>query len=150
MRQSFTLIEVLIFVTVFSLFYVVAIATVTVSLRNMKINEHRMLATHYGQELLEWLRGQKDIDWNVFSARASPAGRSYCFNSEPISAWPGSGGCGASYNSLTPAIYNREATLSSVNCGVQICQVDISVLVTWREFNEPWSVPIKTSLTIWE
>ena len=75
-KKSFTLIEVLIFVTILSLFFVVASAVTITSLQNLKVQEHKILATRYAEELLEWLRGEKEVDWNKFINYRG----NYCFN----------------------------------------------------------------------
>jgi prepilin-type N-terminal cleavage/methylation domain len=58
-KKSFTLIEVLIFVTILSLFFVAAAAVTIVSLRNLKVQEHKILATRYAEELLELAKREK-------------------------------------------------------------------------------------------
>ncbi|MFN4212440.1 MAG: hypothetical protein ACK4FL_00525 [Microgenomates group bacterium] len=142
--QSFSLIEVLVFTSILSLFFVVAAAVATASLRNMKINEHKILATRYAEELLEWLRGEKETDWNTFISRSNNT--TYCFSISPITSWPSQGSC-SGYNGLNPAIYKRELTLTTVGGGIQ---VNVSIVVSWQELGNTYSVPINTVFTVWE
>jgi type II secretory pathway pseudopilin PulG len=140
-KKSFTLIEVLIFVTILSLFFVTAITITVVSLRNLKIQEHKILATRYAEELLEWLRGEKEVDWNLFTTKSD----TYCFNSSPISSWGNLGNCSSySLNNL----YKREVVLTSY--GIPPYQVNVSITVSWQELGQTYQVPINTVFTVWE
>ncbi len=146
-NNGFSLVEVLVFVTILSIFFVVAATITTASLRNMKINEHKILATRYGEELLEWLRGEKEADWNNFVNRSSINGTTYCFPNSPINNWPTTTGNCSSFNGLNPSIYKRELTLSTATGGNQ---VNIFINVSWQEGSDTYSVPINTVFTIWE
>jgi len=140
-KKSFTLIEVLIFVTILSLFFVAAAAVTIASLRNLKVQEHKILATRYAEELLEWLRGEREADWNQFTTHTG----TYCFNSSPITSWGNSGNCsGYSLNNL----YKREVTLTVQ--GTPPYQVNISIIVSWQELGQTYQVTINSIFTIWE
>lgn len=139
MKKSFSLIEVLVFVTIFSLFFVAAATVVVVSLRNMKTSEHKIIATRYAEELLEWLRSQKEIDWNVFNSSHSGT---YCFSTSPISTWPSNSPCGGYLES----IFKREVTLTRVDAN----KVNVVITVTWTEMGTTYKVPINSVFTIWE
>lgn len=161
--ESFSLIEVLIFVAILSMFFILAVVIVTASLRQMQSGIHRTLATRYAQDLTHWLQTEKETDWNVFVARGSTTGKVYCFN------WP----LGTSWSSMTssqyltaycstnstinykgiqgtsPQIYNREVTLKTVGSPT-VFRVDASVVVSWQELGVGVSVPIQTSYFTWE
>jgi prepilin-type N-terminal cleavage/methylation domain len=140
-KKSFTLIEVLIFVTILSLFFVAATTVTIVSLRNLKVQEHKILATRYAQELVEWLRGEKEIDWNQFTTHTG----TYCFNSSQITSWGSRGNCsGYGLNNL----YKREVTLTVQ--GNPAYQVNVSITVLWQELGQTYQVPINTVFTVWE
>lgn len=150
-KIGFSLIEVLVFASILSTFIVFAIAVTTVSLRNMKINEHKILATRYSEELMDWLRGQKETDFNSFaSARASSGGITWCFNSTPISAWPSlSGACGAAFDGLVPAIYKRQVVLKS-NGSPSVVSVTVSIQAQWNEPTGLHTVPLVGQFSILE
>jgi type II secretory pathway pseudopilin PulG len=140
-KKSFTLIEVLIFVTILSLFLLLLPRSLIISLRNLKIQEHKILATRYAEELLEWLRGEKEVDWNLFTTKSD----TYCFNSSPISSWGNLGNC-SSYSLNT--LYKREVVLTSY--GTPPYQVNVSITVSWQELGQTYQVPINTVFTVWE
>jgi type II secretory pathway pseudopilin PulG len=154
--KGFSLIEVLIFTTILSLFFTMAIAVIIASLRDMKSNEHKIIATRYAEELLEWVRGEKDIDWNDFATTkaggnttTSGSSITYCFNNETI-AWPTSTGeCNA--DQLIQNIYKRDLTLSNIDCGSNlICKTNVRITVSWQDLGNKYTVPINTIFSIWE
>ena len=144
-KSGFSLIEVLIFITVMSLFFVSAAAVVSVVVKNMKVNEHKILGTRFAQEAVEWVRSEKEIDWNAFSERAPSTGSpsEYCLNSLAWNSMP----CDYSLKTL----YQRTVTLKSIeSVGGYKYQVDVSVLVKWNEPGRTYSVPVNTTFSIWE
>lgn len=152
-KKGFSLVEVLIFTAILSVFFVVASEVATASLRAMKITEHKILATRYAEELQEWIQAQREIDWNSFAARSSASGTYYCFKNDISSGWPVSGDCGASdYTAVvgkTPAIFRRNAKLINIGSGLQ---VDVIVTVSWQEVGGtvPTPVEIISRYSVWE
>jgi prepilin-type N-terminal cleavage/methylation domain-containing protein len=146
-KKGFSLIEVLVFVSILGMFFVIAIAVTISSLRNMKINEHKILATKYGEELLEWFRSQKEKDFQVFATYAGDSGTSYCFNSLRIS-WPGTGSC-STYNGLNPPIYTRDAILTKSGSPTTTT-VSVEITVSWQEIGNTYTVPINSVFYIYE
>ncbi len=147
---SFSLVEVLIFTTIFSLFFVTAAAVVTASLRTMKLNEHKILATRYGEELLEWIRGEKETDWYLFSTTYTPSDSTdytYCFNDSLTMTWPAAPGGDCLIFGLNPAIFKRTAILQSDTSRTQIA---VTVNVKWDEYGVEQTVPFKTVLSVYE
>lgn len=148
LRQSFSLVEVLIFVTILGLFFVAAAAITLVSLRNMKINEHKIIATHYAEELLSWLQSEKDANWNTIYSKTG----TYCFKESPIISWVTIGDCGSadflSHNSLS-TIFKRKVIFSKPNPN-PLNQININITVSWNELGNTYSVPLRTVFTVWE
>jgi len=154
-KKSFTLIEVLIFVTILSLFFVVAAAVTIASLRNLKIQEHKILATRYAEELLEWLRGEKEENWggelynisnpvDSFTEKVSQWGsdQTICFNSLD---WNNTSPCNYSLDQF----FKRSASFTW-NPGNYIYQVNVAILVEWQELGQTYQIPINTVFTVWE
>lgn len=144
-RFGFSLIEVLVFISVLGLFFVAALSVTTFSLKNMKINEHKILATHYAEEGLEWIKSEKEGSWETFIIKdtSSGTGTPYCLNSLDWTV----GNCGT-YSLGTPATFKREAALT--NSGAPTSQVNIEVVVSWIEGNQTMNVSIKTIVNLWE
>jgi len=146
-QKGFSLIEVLVFVTILGLFFVAAAAVTLFSLRNMKVSEHRIIATHYAEELLSWMKNEKDDNWNVFMGNtgAENVPVYYCF---PSLSW--------TVSSLLPdpctagdkivSIYTREAVLTKISSS----QINVQITVDWDDSNITYSVPLNTVFTLWE
>jgi len=143
MKKSFSLVEVLVFTAVLGLFFVAAISITTFNLKNMKIQEHKILATRYAQEGIEWVKQEKEDDWSIFITRGSDGGTTYCLNTSL--SWDSSSPCG-SYDLST--IYKRELVIT--NSGSPVNQVEVSVTVYWQDMGTDLSVPIKTVFKLLE
>jgi len=135
MKKSFSLIEVIIFISVLGLFFIAALTVTTFNLKNMKIQEHKILATRYAEEGIEWINQEKEDDWTVFIAHGSAGGTTYCLNSL---SWT-SGSCG-DYSLGT--IFKRELVIK--NSG------DAVITVYWQDMGTVLSVPIKTVFKLLE
>jgi len=138
--KGFTLIEILIFTSIVSVFFITAAAVSAFSLSIMRTNENRIYATHYAEEVSEWLLNEKDAsDWPTFSGRVG----AWCMNtlawtsgSCPISG-AGSYALGAEYSRQ----FNRDVVLTAVGDGT----ISSSITVSWRDTNNNlMSVPINT------
>lgn len=148
-KQSFTLIEVLVFLTILSLLFTAASTITTYSLRNINAQENKIMATNYAQQLLEWLRGRKEIDWNAFVLKSSASGTTYCFNDNLLldSDFPSRSGNCNDYN--LDSRYKREVTLTNLTNN-PVNQIKVQIKVEWREGNNTFFVPLDTIFTIWE
>ena len=150
-KNAFSLIEVLIFVTILALFFVTAAAVVTASLRNMKINEHKIIASHYAEELLEWFRGEKETDWDVFITKKisnsnNSEGSQICFNDQVLTSEPESLRTTACDYTLA-SLYNRGAWFVKNEAKTQ---VDVYINVSWQELGQTFTVPLRSTFSIWE
>ncbi|MBI5127127.1 type II secretion system protein [Candidatus Roizmanbacteria bacterium] len=145
-KNSFSLIEVLVFITILSLVFITATAVTIFSLRALTISQHKILATHYAEEALEWVKSEKDKDWLNFTQYASDAGITYCIISFD---WFTEGACDDSYFLGTPNIFLREVKLTNIGIN-PVSQTDVEVVVHWQEINDTYNVTLKTSLKILE
>jgi len=144
-RVAFTLLEVLIFCAIISTFFVSAAAITTFLLRSMKANEHRIIAARYAEELLEWIRAEKERDWEALVS-------SECFNQSPI---VGVTACSPTLKlgEAPNKIFNRELVqTNSVSVETDVVQKTFKVIVEWPEGSDVnlQSVQIETILGIWE
>lgn len=114
-------------------------------LRASKINERKIIATRYAEEVMEWIRAERDIDWNQFVLQAQSGGTTqWCFNSATL-VW-----------SSSPCLYTldsqfkRTARLYSITSAGAIYQVNVAVNVEWLEGGKTYSVPLNSTVSIWE
>jgi len=147
---GFSLIEVLVFVTIFGLFFVLAIAVTTASLRNMKVTERRIYAVRYAEEMIEWLRSEKEASWADFVTHTG----TFCFNKVLGNSWslslPTTGLCPTytGIGSLPPVIFKRDVVVSS--SGSPVTQIIVKVTVSWQETNGVEKVEQNVRFSIWE
>lgn len=149
-EQGFTFVEILVFSAILSFLLIALTTTVVTSLQRMTTVEHRLYSQRYAEELEEWLRGEEEADWSTFIVRdASSSGSMYCFNGAldfrtPV--WPTAGQNCSSYNGIgttTPLIYKRYAVLTQASPN----QMDIQIMVEWRDGNRYFSTPLNTVFT---
>ncbi len=153
----------MIFTTVFSLFFVLAASVITTSLRITKANQKKVIATHYAEELREWLQAEKEINWGGTTyagglitnfteqvTQSTPASTEFCFNTAPLSpSWP-SKGVGSCYFELEGQ-YRRMATFSATLMeGNFVKQISVRFSVEWKDGNYLYSVPLKAVYSVWE
>ena len=141
---GFSLVEVLVFTAILGLFFVGALSVTTFNLKNMKIQEHKILATRYAEEGVEWLKQQKEDDWSIFSTRGSIGGKTYCLNNSPL-GWGSSLAC-VSYGLST--IYKRELVIK--NFGSPVDRVKTTVTVYWQDMGTNLKVEIITIFKLLE
>lgn len=164
-RDSFTLVEVLLFVSILSVFFVLAASVVTVTLRNMKFNEHKIKALHYSRQLEDWLRVQKEIDWGGdqcsgsccaiacnFTQRVTQGSLNpkFCFNNFPISEWPAANLLGFDCDYSLDSIFSREVQFQSLPADSYINQVSLIITTSWLELGLQKSVTSTTIFSIFE
>lgn len=146
-KKSFTLIEVLVFVTIISLVFVTSLAVATFALRTMMFNQHKIIATHYAEEGMEWIKSEKEADWNAFKTLDTSGGWGtvYCITTPDTAK---QGNCDGSYHLGNPNIFLREMALT--NKGTPVNQVDVTIRVYWPEGTFNGEVRINSSLKVIE
>ncbi len=136
--KSFSLIEVLVFITILSIFFIAGLSISLYSLNTLKLAEHKTLASYYGQEAIEWLKKEKELNWDDFIIKASTNGKIYCLNELTWSE----GNCNSfSLNNF----YKREVLLIQNNNSV-----NVNLNIYWLEKNNVNNINIKTVLNLWE
>lgn len=145
--SGFTLIEVMFFVLFVSLIFIGLIFTSTVSIRNNRVSEHKIIATHYAEELREWLRGQKELDFQTLFNKASDAGITYCFNGA-IASWPSFGSCSGSYSLNSE--YLRQVVLTRITDSVGNSQVRADITVSFKDGPNVISAKDNALFASWE
>lgn len=151
--NGFSLIEVVVFVGILSLFFVAGLAVATYFIRVTKSNENKILATQYGEELMEWMKAQKEINWGTFVTAANAAGgiTYYCFNSDDIKTrtdFPSPYGDCLTNDYTLHSLFKRNVKLTA--SGTPTNTVEITINVQWKEPTGTASVPLHSFVTLWE
>lgn len=145
MRKSFSLIEVIIFVSILSLFLISAASIITVSLQQNTLQIDKLKARHHADQLLEWIKSEKDIDWATFVVRAG--NYTYCFENEAL-AW-GTDVLSGNDCTLLNSLYKRYATFRTTGSGGS-AQVDVVVQVDWVVGGNSYNTSLHTIFSQWE
>lgn len=141
-KRGFSLIEVLVFVTILSLFLIVAASIITTSIRQNTAKINFLKATHYNQQLLEWIRSEKETDWSTFVSRGSAIGTFYCFTSD-VPTWS-IASCAYDLGGL----FKRYAVIKTV--GSPVTQVEVAIGTDWQEGGNTNTTKLHTVFSIWE
>lgn len=138
--KSFSLIEILIFITILSLFFIAAMTITVFSLKSMKDQEYKILATHLAEEAVEWIKSEKEDDWSTFIGYDTSAGTGTTYCLENLD-WLSNFSC-SDYNLGTPKIFKRELLIK--NIGSPTYQVNTDITVSWLDSNKENKIIIKT------
>lgn len=152
MQEGFSLVELLVFVTVLSVFFVVAASSTTTIMKYQQMNYHKVFASRYAEEALEWLRGVKEEDWVGFTNTYSDSGGStYCFNSLPGSdaiggVWSMNLADCDSVDNWINKTYKRIVTLTTQANNTVIADI----YVYWYEGKTLLSTKLNVVFSVWE
>lgn len=142
MNKGQSLFEVVIALAVITIILVSLVTLATLSIRNTSYSANRTLATRLTQQTIEWLRGERDADWNAFVSHTSiPI---WCLSSL---AWDPSfqGNCGSTNGSrVAGTIQKREVYFTS---GVN--SVQALVRVYWADAQGDHESRTSTDFTNW-
>ena len=138
-KKGFTLVEVLVFISILSLFFITAAASVSLYLSHLKNNEYRILATHYAQELTEWLRLEKESNWSTFVDNVESTSHFQYLS------WSNDNG-----KMGNPSIFQRDATFTTELAGGKVVRVIVKTKVSWNYGGNSYTVLIPTVFSIWE
>ncbi len=148
-QYGFTLVELLVFIAILSVFFVTAVTVAVASLRNIKTNEQRIMATRYAEEVAEWVRSEREADWPAFILHGSDFGQFFCFNQTPIQAWPTDPNpANCTFNSLQPALFRRSMVLTTYGNNNQ---AKATINVSWNiGTGSTLNVPLTVDFAVWE
>ncbi|MDO8504062.1 MAG: hypothetical protein Q7S60_05265 [bacterium] len=134
-----SLFELLVALAVTVLIVTGIVKIVTLSVANSTFAKNQSAATRFGQEAFEWLRGEKDKDWEAFSNRSDV---SWCL---PTIAWPSQPGPCSADNKIAGTPFTREASLSTLEVG----KIQVLVRVSWEDSRGEHSSRTDTVFTNW-
>lgn len=138
-QKGFTLLELLVVLIVVSLVITGVVSVVTVSVRNARFARDQAQASRYTQEAMEWIRQQRDSDWNTFFSRS---GATYCMSSL---SWSSSSPC-SSGNTISSTNLVRNATMQTIDNNT----VSVDVVVSWSDTSGSHQSRMATYLTNWK
>lgn len=143
-QKAFTLVEVLIFTAILSIFFVSAASVTTMTIKQAHINKNKIIATHYAEELLNMLQSERELGWDQFVSHAPTESKTFCVNTEEIN-W--------TETSCVPPYalngFERTVTLKPGG-GDPVSQMTILISVKWQDGSNSYQVPLQSVFNLWE
>ncbi len=148
-----SLFEVVFALGLVSVILIAIVGLSTGSIRNSTYTKNNVLVTQEAQTGTEWLRSQRDADWNAFKGHATLGGKTWCISSLD---WSTANPCGAAQY-ITGTQYKRQVTLWTKDNfppppappDTIVDTVDAEVVVTWIDSQGTHEVKNQTSYTDW-
>lgn len=150
MNKGFTILEMIIFALILQIVLATAAAFVVTSLVKMKVNEHKMRATFYSEELKEWLNSQRESDFTAIQGAAG----TYCINTQlannsTFAGFAAAASCNAcpftGITGLQPLIFRRCLVLTNVTA----TQIRAQIQVSWQDAGQTYTETIESIYTSW-
>jgi len=148
---GFSILEVMIFASITAVILVAAVGYTVQLVVTMQKNIHSIIATHYVEEVKDWLDGEREDNWQIFQDQASNAGTVYCLNTELSldTTFPLIAGACAS-DGLTPSIYQRTLTLTKDTPDTETATSVASIIqVSWRDQGVDYVERLDSTYTVW-
>jgi Tfp pilus assembly protein PilV len=133
-----SLFEVIIAIGITSMILVAIINTAILSVRNTSFSRNKTLASRHSQQAVEWLRGERDANWDTFSARSNTV---WCMSNLD---WTKNRICTDTDNIPTTP-FKREISLTNTSGQ----QIDAKVKVYWNDSQGYHEVKVSTYFTDW-
>ncbi|PIZ65793.1 hypothetical protein COU87_04905 [Candidatus Roizmanbacteria bacterium CG10_big_fil_rev_8_21_14_0_10_39_12] len=152
--SSFSLIEVIVFTSMLSIVLVAAVGYTVRLVFTMTHNRHKLVATHYVDEVKEWLNGERETDWDQFQGFASVGGQTYCVNNQlnlnSTLSTLSTGTC--NFDGVVgndPLIYQRQIIMTK-NLAANPTRIIALIRVSWRDEGVLYVEQIETIYSVWE
>ena len=118
-------------------------------MRQNEMKIYSLKASHYNDQLLEWIRSERERDWTQFVRNVGNS--IYCFKDDAFS-WVGNQVSGANNcNPMTSnSTYKRYASFITTPSLDLPTQVDVTVFSEWAAFGNTYTTKLHTLLTVWE
>jgi len=134
LKRSFSLIEVIIFTSILSIIFVAAASVMTYTMKQNSIQIDKLYASHYNDELSEWIKGERETSWSDFAGYALtdfPNESTYCFNEENPK-W------NSTINSINECPFSlndqfrRYAVIKAANSN-PTTRIEVAIITEWME-----------------
>ena len=135
-----SLFEVVLALGVVTIIIVSLVLLTSNAIRNSRFSQNKTLATQYSQEAIEWLRGERDLDFDAFFDRAATS-TTYCLQTL---SWDKFTACSSS-DTIADTILTREVAISNDS----LTQVQVDVVVFWTDSQGLHEVRSLTNFTDW-
>lgn len=111
-----SLVEVMVAVAILALVLTALVLGTTVAMRNANFSKNQAQATKYAQQVMEWMRSERNQSWDTFASHTG----TFCLNSL---SWS-SGSC-VGYD--LDSVFKREVVLSG-----DATKIQAAIVVSWQ------------------
>lgn len=132
-------VEILVALGIAVIVIVALVSAVVASVSNSTFSKTQGEANRYSREGTEWIRGERDKDWDAFASRV---GSAWCL---PTLSWPSSSGACSVTSTIPNTSLRRETTLTLLSAN----QIDVTVRVYWADPKGNHEVRLNSRLTKW-
>lgn len=139
-QKGQSMFEVFLSLTVITVVIVALVILASNAIRNTTYSRNKTISTRYSQETIEWLRGERDMDWTIFSQRAVTS-QYYCMQTL---SWDNIGQCSSSDTIANTSLF-REVGLTIDDPE----QIEAEVRVYWEDSQGMHEVRTTTKFTDW-
>ena len=140
-----SLFEVVVALAISTLVVIAVVSLAALSIRNTDFSKNKTLASKYAQEATEWLRGQRDSDFEVFYSNTIPSPRTWCFKTLDFNQ---AGVCGAS-SMIGETVFYREVEFTNGLTSGGQTSIRARVSVYWTDAQGSHEVINSTDFTDW-
>ena len=135
-----SLFEVVLSLAIISIIIVALVYLSSDSVSNTTFSKTKTEASKKAQEAIEWLRSQRDADWDDFTSKVAPPGK-YCLDDLD---WNNAGVCAVD-DYLPNSILVRDLTLSTTAAN----RITAEVVVSWKDSDGTHQTRVVTDFTNW-
>lgn len=147
-QKGQSLFEVVLATGVSALIITGIVAMAANSIQNASYSKDKTLASNYVTETMEWLRKERDQNYEVFKAKAMFSRSmdiTYCLTS--LDSWPASPGSCSVDKTIGTTKFSREITFPGCSpCPSNL--IEASVTVSWKDAKGKHNVSSSTDLSI--
>jgi Tfp pilus assembly protein PilV len=164
MQRGQSLFEVVLAIGISAIIIIALVALTSSAIRNATFSKNKTLSTHLSQEATEWLRSQRDADWQTFINNiASPCTippHTQCLLNPP--SWGNCAGSGGSCTDKIDNVFERKVSFSCKEISEanpegswKLCNdpsvnaVETLVVVSWEDAQGVHEAKSSTILTSW-
>ena len=140
-----SLMEVVLAIGLITLIMVTVVAAASISITNSSFSKNQTLSTRFSEATLEWLRGERNEDWDYFLSQVLPGGeaQTICFTTL---SWEDSklGNC-SDTEYIPDTFLKREVDFYLIDSST----VEVTIRIYWIDANGYHEVNSSTYLTNW-
>ncbi|MBX4205778.1 hypothetical protein KW795_01130 [Candidatus Microgenomates bacterium] len=142
-----SLFEAVIAIAMVSIILIAIVSTAVISVKNSSFSRNKTLAAKIGQDTVEWLRGERDANWDLFSTTVSGVSNEtvsspvWCM---PNLEWTQIGPCGDS-DKIEGTIFKRQLDFETLSSK----EIQATITISWDDSQGYHEIKLVTYFSDW-